>query len=41
MSASFEQIDPYRWRIPQHRGVRVPGLVFSSAQMLESIQDEG
>lgn len=40
MTAYFEQVDAYRWRIPKHRGMRVPGLVFSSEEMLESIEDD-
>ncbi len=40
MTAYFERVDDYRWRIPQHRGMRVPGLVFSSEAMLSSIEDD-
>ena len=40
MTAKFERVDDQRWRIPQHRGMRVPGLVFSSEAMLASIEDD-
>ena len=40
MTADFERVDDYRWRIPRHGGMRVPGLVFSSEAMLSSIADD-
>ncbi len=40
MTAYFEKVDDYRWRIPKHRGMRVPGLVFSTEEMLSSIADD-
>ena len=40
MTADFEKVDDYRWRIPKHRGMRVPGLVFSTEAMLSSIADD-
>lgn len=40
MTADFERVDDYRWRIPKHRGMRVPGLVFSTEAMLSSIADD-
>jgi tRNA-splicing ligase RtcB len=38
----FVKIDDYRWKIPQDykTGMRVPGLIYASKRMLESIRDE-
>ena len=38
----FIQIDDYRWKIPDNykTGMRVPGLIYASKGMLESISDE-
>ncbi len=40
MTAYFEKVDDYRWRIPKRGGMRVPGLVFSTEAMLQSIADD-
>lgn len=40
MSIEFERVDEYRWRIPRHGGMRVPGLVFASEEMMSSIRDD-
>src|SRR5215207_9667938 len=40
MSIEFERVDDYRWRIPQHGGMRVPGLVYASERMMESIRSD-
>jgi tRNA-splicing ligase RtcB (3'-phosphate/5'-hydroxy nucleic acid ligase) len=37
MKIEFEKIDDHRWRIPRRGGMRVPGLVFASSEMLGSI----
>lgn len=36
------KVDDYRWKIPQtyKAGMRVPGLIYASQEMLESIRDE-
>jgi len=36
------RIDDYRWRIPENykAGMRVPGLIYASKEMLESIHEE-
>lgn len=38
----LERVDDYRWRIPQSykAGMRVPGLIYASRDMLENILDE-
>jgi tRNA-splicing ligase RtcB len=38
----FIRIDDYRWKIPDNykTGMRVPGLIYASKGMLESIRDE-
>jgi len=38
----FIKIDDYRWKIPEDykTGMRVPGLIYASKGMLESIQEE-
>ena len=33
----FEKLDDYRWLIPQQKGMRVPGLIYASKEMLETI----
>ncbi len=35
---NLEQLDDYRWRIPQSGKMRVPGLVFAGKRMLEQIR---
>jgi len=37
MSVHFERIDEYRVRIPRHGDMRVPGLIYADAQMMEVI----
>ncbi len=41
-SGPLEKVDEYRWRIPQSykAGMRVPGLVYASQDMLENILEE-
>ncbi len=36
------KIDDYRWKIPDNykTGMRVPGLIYASKEMLESIREE-
>ena len=38
----LEKVDDYRWRIPpdNKNGMRVPGLIFASQEMLDSIRQE-
>jgi tRNA-splicing ligase RtcB (3'-phosphate/5'-hydroxy nucleic acid ligase) len=41
MSIELEPLDPWRWEIPQHGGMRVPGRVYASAAMIDDIgQDQ-
>ena len=40
MSIDFERVDEYRWRIPARGGMRVPGLVFASEEMMKSIKSD-
>jgi len=37
MALRFERIDAHRWRLPREGGMRVPGLVYASAAMIEDI----
>lgn len=41
-SVPLEKVDEYRWRIPQSykAGMRVPGLIYASQEMLENILEE-
>jgi tRNA-splicing ligase RtcB len=41
-SGPLEEVDEYRWRIPQSykTGMRVPGLIYASRDMLETILEE-
>ncbi len=36
------KIDDYRWKIPENykTGMKVPGLIYASKEMLESIREE-
>jgi tRNA-splicing ligase RtcB len=38
----FIKVDDYRWKIPENykTGMRVPGLIYASKEMLESIREE-
>lgn len=40
MTVKFQQIDDYRWRIPREGKMRVPGLVYASAAMVEDIRSD-
>ena len=40
MTITLEKIDSYRWLIPRDGHMRVPGLIFSSEQMIKSIQED-
>ncbi|MDP2645196.1 MAG: RtcB family protein [Desulfobacterales bacterium] len=40
MTLELEQIDPYRFKLAQTGDMRVPGLIYTSAPMLASIQQE-
>jgi tRNA-splicing ligase RtcB len=35
-----QQIDAYRWRIPRQGQMRVDGLVFASATLMQSVQGD-
>ncbi len=42
MTISLRQIDAYRWEVPKTGRMRVPGLIYADAAMLEDIQkDQG
>ena len=36
----IEPIDEFRWRIPRHGGMRVDGLVYADAPMMETLRGE-
>jgi tRNA-splicing ligase RtcB len=41
MSTALQSIDPWRWEIPPHGGMRVPGRIYASAAMIDDIgQDQ-
>ena len=40
MSIEFEKVDDYRWRIPKRGGMRVPGLVYASREMIGTLRDD-
>jgi len=40
MSTRLQQIDPWRHRIPREGGMRVPGLVYASAAMIDEIRED-
>lgn len=36
----IEKIDDNRWRIPRHGGMRVDGIVYASAAMMEELRHD-
>jgi tRNA-splicing ligase RtcB len=40
MDVKLEKIDEYRWLIPKTGRMRVPGMVFSSAELIKSVQED-
>src|SRR5262245_4338867 len=36
----LQQIDAYRWCIPRHGGMRVDGIVYADARLMEDIRDD-
>jgi tRNA-splicing ligase RtcB len=36
----FRQIDEFRWEIPRHDGMRVPGIVYASERMMRDIRGD-
>ena len=36
----IEQIDETRWRIPKNGGMRVDGIVYADAKMIEDIRND-
>lgn len=36
----LEQVDECRWRIPKHGEMRVDGLIFASAQLIDAIRQD-
>jgi tRNA-splicing ligase RtcB (3'-phosphate/5'-hydroxy nucleic acid ligase) len=36
----FKRLDDYRWEIPMTGGMRVPGLIFATSRMIDSIRGE-
>lgn len=37
---NIQQLDAYRWRIPRQGQMRVDGLVFASAALMQAIRDD-
>jgi tRNA-splicing ligase RtcB len=40
MSIKLKKIDKYRWQVPQSGPMRVPGIVYASASMLDDAQQQ-
>ena len=40
MSITIERLDAYRWRIPRTGGMRVDGLVFADARLIDDIRED-
>jgi tRNA-splicing ligase RtcB len=40
MDIKLEKIDEYRWLIPKTGPMRVPGMIFSSAELIKSVQED-
>ena len=36
----LEQLDSYRWRIPRHGRMRVDGIVYADAAMMDDLRDD-
>jgi tRNA-splicing ligase RtcB len=39
-TVKIQQIDTYRWRIPRQGQMRVDGLVFASAALMQAIRQD-
>ena len=35
-----QRLDDYRWRIPKHGGMRVDGIVYADAAMIDDIRSD-
>jgi tRNA-splicing ligase RtcB len=40
MEIKLRKMDDYRWQIPKTGGMRVPGLVFSSPELIREVQQD-
>ena len=40
MDIKLEKMDDYRWLIPKSGPMRVPGLIFSNAQLIKTVERE-
>ncbi len=40
MSIQLEKLDNYRWRIPKTGQMRVPGLIFSSPELIKTLRKD-
>ena len=36
----IERLDPYRWRIPRSGAMRVDGIVYADAAMIDELRDD-
>ena len=36
----FERVDEYRYRIPAHKGMNVPGLIYASKELMNDIRSD-
>src|SRR5687768_6083777 len=40
LTMQIEPIDDYRWRLPKSGGMRVDGIVYADAAMMENLRDD-
>ena len=40
MNIKLEKIDDYRWLIPKTGSMRVPGLIFSNAELINAVRED-
>ena len=40
MDIKLEKIDDYRWLIPKTGSMRVPGLIFSNAELINAVRED-
>lgn len=40
MTLKLNKIDDYRWELPRSGGMRVPGIIYTSAHMIKDIENE-
>jgi tRNA-splicing ligase RtcB len=40
LAITLQRVDDYRWRIPQTGSMRVPGIIYADAEMIEELGNQ-